>query len=95
MKKYSLHPYGALFHAGLDRLNKFNTIVYDWKEDTFYKVNSAGYEILQAIEDKQPAVIEEIVQSVSLVKHKTPWEVKTEVEKFITLMLKRNVVIES
>jgi hypothetical protein len=85
-KVLSLHPYGVLFHAELDALNGFTTIVYDWKAGEVYDVNRFGYEVLRAIDSCQPVSVEQVINLMSSQKSK--------VEKFVNEMVMRNVIIE-
>ena len=84
MKGYYLHPYGVVFHPVLDKLNGFQTVVYNWKADVFHRVDSVGYELLQLIEKKPGITLKELMEGRG----------RQEIKNFIEQMVNENIIIE-
>lgn len=83
-----------MFHRGLDELNKFQTVVCNWKTDTYHRVNSFGFWILKVINEHPDSTMNEIVNMISTLRKENVWQNEVKVKNFIEKMVRENVVVE-
>lgn len=87
MSNYTLNTLSIIFLPKIDPLNDYKTIACNWQTENILKINSQGYKILAFINNSPRADLN-LIQSNTQVN-------KEAVEKFITKMVKENIIIET
>ncbi|MDP1743894.1 MAG: hypothetical protein Q8L51_03880 [Candidatus Amesbacteria bacterium] len=86
---------GFLLCPLIDKENGYRTIVCNINLQTTFKVNSFGYRLLEILENNPGISFDVLLTKYSTSVNKSAWEVKNEVESFISQMIKENVVIKN
>ncbi len=84
---------GVLFCPVIDKINDYNTVVYNVNSQTTLKVNGLGYSLLEILENNPGISLDSLVDKYSRSINKPEWKVKNEVEIFIKQMIKENILI--
>ncbi|MBI5358589.1 PqqD family protein [Candidatus Amesbacteria bacterium] len=83
----------VLFCPLIDKVNDYNTIVYNVNSNTNHKVNSFGYFILEIVENNPGISLDDLVDKYSRKVGKPIWKIRNQVESFVKEMMRENIVL--
>lgn len=93
MNYYSIHPQAAIFRQkDIDKLNKFTTLIYDWKNNIYFSINKPSYMILQYIFLRKKVSMMELIEFYSKTFQKNHQVSSNTIKQFCKEMLKNNIL---